>query len=106
MPEERTIRSDKLADGYDPVELGGQLRHELETNWGYVERSRSTWLNPARVKVTMGYAGREYRLRFYRPGQVTGPPVEVVTMGRVDQIGRAREALRRWNERHGAAGAA
>jgi hypothetical protein len=90
------IRSNKLADGRDPVNLTTHLRQMLEVGFRFAYRGNSTWVNPAGVKVTMGYSGGEVRLRFYEPGQVGGPPAEIVTMTQVDHARRASEVLALW----------
>ena len=92
----RETRSNKLADGQDPVVLGAALRHELEVR-GYAYQGHSTWVNSASgAKVTMGYSGGEHRLRLYAPGQVAGPPVDLIDLRRVEEVDAADTALAAW----------
>lgn len=90
------VRSNKLDDGAEPIALGASLRHLLES-LGYDHKHTSTWVSPAGVKATIGYAGGEYRLKLYEPGYVAGPAHAVVTMTRRDHIRRAVDLMARWD---------
>jgi hypothetical protein len=90
------MRSSKLSDGSDPIELEARLRGMLEASFRYVHQHTSTWLNPAGVKATIGYGGGSYRLSLYEPGRAVLRPTTVVDMHRLDHIRRAEKALTNW----------
>lgn len=92
------VRSNKLSDGRDPVELGARIVGLLEGH-GFRKRGVDWWTHPeTQVTMTVGYASGAYRLRAFPAGQKSGPPVEVVDMAKLAHAERALDLIERWGE--------